>query len=216
MPAARPLRLRRPGGRRLHHRQRRGSRLSTTSPRWTRTPPALTAATVAATGSGVTLTFDENVVAAVGTLPSALADAFTVTVDGVDRGGHRRYHARPDPGHSRGRVRDSPGPDRHRQLRLLGRRHQRAPGRRKQRRRLVHHRRGRRSRGDQQLHRGVGEARERDGECGRDAASTLTFDKSPERRDDATQRTQFTVTAGGFEVRISAFLGSQQRRRQLR
>ena len=51
-----------------------------------RTPPALTAATVAATGSGVTLTFDENVVAAVGTLPSALADAFTVTVDGVDQG----------------------------------------------------------------------------------------------------------------------------------
>ena len=51
-----------------------------------RTPPALTAATVAATGSSVTLTFDENVVAAVGTLPSALADAFTVTVDGVDQG----------------------------------------------------------------------------------------------------------------------------------
>ena len=50
------------------------------------TPPALTAATVAATGSSVTLTFDENVVAAVGTLPSALADAFTVTVDGVDQG----------------------------------------------------------------------------------------------------------------------------------
>ena len=50
------------------------------------TPPALTAATVAATGSSVTLTFDENVVAAVGTLPSALADAFTVTVDGVERG----------------------------------------------------------------------------------------------------------------------------------
>ena len=51
-----------------------------------RTPPALAAATVAATGSSVTLTFDENVVAAVGTLPSALADAFTVTVDGVDQG----------------------------------------------------------------------------------------------------------------------------------
>ena len=50
------------------------------------TPPALTAATVAATGSTVTLTFGEDVVAAVGPLPSALADAFTVTVDGVDRG----------------------------------------------------------------------------------------------------------------------------------
>ena len=51
-----------------------------------RTPPALTAATVAATGSTVTLAFDENVVAAVGALPTALADAFTVTVDGVERG----------------------------------------------------------------------------------------------------------------------------------
>ena len=49
------------------------------------TPPALTAATVAATGSSVTLTFDENVVAAVGNLPDALRDAFTVTVDGVER-----------------------------------------------------------------------------------------------------------------------------------
>ena len=51
-----------------------------------RTPPALTAATVSTNGNTVTLTFDENVVAAVGTLPSALADAFTVTVDGVDQG----------------------------------------------------------------------------------------------------------------------------------
>ena len=50
------------------------------------TPPALTAATVAATGSTVTLTFGEDVVAAVGALPSALADAFTVNVDGVERG----------------------------------------------------------------------------------------------------------------------------------
>ena len=51
-----------------------------------RTPPALTAATVSTNGNNVTLTFDENVVPAVGVLPSALADAFTVTVDGVDRG----------------------------------------------------------------------------------------------------------------------------------
>ena len=50
------------------------------------TPPALTAATVAATGSTVTLAFDEDVVAAAGALPTALADAFTVTVDGVERG----------------------------------------------------------------------------------------------------------------------------------
>ena len=50
-----------------------------------RTPPTLTAATVSTNGNAVTLTFDENVVAAVGTLPSALADAFTVTVDGVER-----------------------------------------------------------------------------------------------------------------------------------
>ena len=50
-----------------------------------RTPPALTAATVSTNGNAVTLTFDENVVAAAGTLPSALADAFTVTVDGVER-----------------------------------------------------------------------------------------------------------------------------------
>ena len=52
-----------------------------------RTPPALTAATVSTNGNNVTLTFDENVVPAVGVLPSALADAFTVTVDGVGRGG---------------------------------------------------------------------------------------------------------------------------------
>ena len=51
-----------------------------------RTPPALTAATVSTNGNNVTLTFDENVVPAVGVLPSALADAFTVTVDGVGRG----------------------------------------------------------------------------------------------------------------------------------
>ena len=50
------------------------------------TPPSLTAATVSTNGNNVTLTFDENVVAAVGSLPSALEDAFTVTVDGVDRG----------------------------------------------------------------------------------------------------------------------------------
>ena len=36
-------------------------------------------------GNAVTLTFDENVVAAAGVLPAALADAFTVTVDGVER-----------------------------------------------------------------------------------------------------------------------------------
>ena len=50
------------------------------------TPPVLTAATVSTNGNNVTLTFDENVVPAVGVLPSALADAFTVTVDGVGRG----------------------------------------------------------------------------------------------------------------------------------
>ena len=49
------------------------------------TPPALTAATVSTNGNAVTLTFDENVVAAAGVLPAALADAFTVTVDGVER-----------------------------------------------------------------------------------------------------------------------------------
>ena len=49
------------------------------------TPPALTTATVSTTGTTVALTFDENVVPAVGILASALTNAFTVTVDGVER-----------------------------------------------------------------------------------------------------------------------------------
>ena len=49
------------------------------------TPPALTTAAVPTTGASVGLTFNESVVSAVGNLPAALRDAFTVTVDGVER-----------------------------------------------------------------------------------------------------------------------------------
>ena len=49
------------------------------------TPPALAAAAVPTAGSSVELTFNESVVSAVGNLPAALRDAFTVTVDGAER-----------------------------------------------------------------------------------------------------------------------------------
>ena len=50
-----------------------------------RTPPVLTTAAVPTTGGFVALTFNESVVSAVGNLADALRDAFTVTVDGVER-----------------------------------------------------------------------------------------------------------------------------------